>query len=325
MFLIAYDGSNILAKYLVTGGAGFIGSHLVEAILERGDVVRLLDNFSTGKRETIELFRNNVEIIEGDIRSYQIVREAVKGIDFVLHQGALPSVPRSLKDPITTNEVNVGGTLNILEAARDASVSRVVFASSSSVYGSSPKLPKQEEMLPQPISPYAVSKLAGERYCHVFTKTYGLETVALRYFNVFGPRQDPQSTYAAFIPKFVRGIMDGSPLVIDGDGIQSRDFTYIKNVVQANLLATKVEGIAGRVFNIACGVSLSVNDVVAHICEATGQKGNLSYGEVRAGDVSHSLADIHLAEELMGYRPEISVQEGLNEVVNWFRQRAELS
>lgn len=312
-----------MATYLVTGGAGFIGSHLVEAILERGGRVRILDNFSTGKRETVELFGGAVEVIEGDIRSFQIVREAVQDVDCVLHQGALPSVPRSLKDPITTNEVNVGGTLNVLEAARDAGVSRVVFASSSSVYGPGRELPKREEMLPQPISPYAVSKLAGERYCHVFTKTFGVETVALRYFNVFGPRQDPQSAYAAFIPKFVRGILDGSPLVIDGDGSQSRDFTYIRNVVQANILAAHVEGIAGHVFNIACGVNLSINDVVDHIRKATKLKGNVSYGEVRAGDVSHSLADIDLAKELMGYRPEITAQEGLDEVVSWFRLKAE--
>tara|TARA_B100000902_G_scaffold399660_1_gene471653 strand:- start:92 stop:1033 length:942 start_codon:yes stop_codon:yes gene_type:complete len=312
-----------LATYLVTGGAGFIGSHLVEAILERGDCVRILDNFSTGKRETVELFGGPVEVIEGDIRSFQIVREAVQDVDCVFHQGALPSVPRSLKDPITTNEVNVGGTLNVLEAARDAGVSRVVFASSSSVYGPGRELPKREEMLPQPISPYAVSKLAGERYCHVFTKTFGVETVALRYFNVFGPRQDPQSAYAAFIPKFVQGILNGSPLVIDGDGSQSRDFTYIRNVVQANILAAHVEGIAGQVFNIACGVNLSVNDVVDHIRNATKLNGNVSYGEVRAGDVSHSLADIDLAKELMGYRPEITAQEGLNEVVSWFRLKAE--
>ena len=226
-----------MATFLVTGGAGFIGSHLVEELVRRGEQVRVLDNFSTGKRENLTPFLGEIELIEGDMRSYHIVREAVQGTDYVLHQGALPSVPRSINDPITTNEVNVGGTLNILDAARDAGVKRVVYASSSSVYGANKALPKQEEMMPQPISPYAVAKLTGEKYCHVFSRTYGLETVALRYFNVFGPRQDPESAYAAFIPKFIVGMMEGQALVIDGDGSQSRDFTYVSNVVRGNLLA----------------------------------------------------------------------------------------
>ncbi|MFA6107817.1 MAG: SDR family oxidoreductase [Candidatus Latescibacterota bacterium] len=308
--------------YLVTGGAGFIGSHLVEELLRRGDTVRVLDNFSTGKRENLAPFFDRIELLEGDIRSYHIVREAVKGVDYILHQGALPSVPRSVRDPITTNEVNVGGTLNLLDAARDAGVKRVVYASSSSVYGANRALPKQEEMVPHPISPYAVSKLAGEQYCHVFSRTYGLETVALRYFNVFGPRQDPRSTYSAFIPKFIVGIMQGTRLVLDGDGSQSRDFTFVSNVVQANLRAVEAEGVSGEIFNVACGVSLSLNEIVAHLRRAIGREGVIERGPARAGDVPQSLADITRARERLGYEPAVSAREGLDRVVAWFRQRA---
>ena len=308
-----------MAVFLVTGGAGFIGSHIVEELVRRGEKVRVLDNFSTGKRENLTPFLEQIELIEGDIRSYHIVREAVQGVDYILHQGALPSVPRSINDPITTNEVNVGGTLNILDAARDAGVKRVVYASSSSVYGANRELPKREDMMPQPISPYAVAKLTGEKYCHVFSRTYGLETVALRYFNVFGQRQDPQSAYSAFIPKFIVGMLEEKRLIIDGDGTQSRDFTFVKNVVAANLLAVEAEGVSGEVFNAACGEAMSLNEVVDHIRQALGCEGDIAYGPPRSGDVPMSLADISQARARLGYEPKVPVQEGLEEVVEWFR------
>ncbi|MEW6751526.1 MAG: SDR family oxidoreductase [Candidatus Latescibacterota bacterium] len=311
-----------MATYLVTGGGGFIGAHLVEELLRRGEAVRVLDNFATGKRESLAPHLDRIELLEGDIRSYHIVHEAVRGVDYILHQGALPSVPRSIHDPITTNEVNVGGTLNILDAARDAGVRRVVYASSSSVYGANQALPKREDMMPQPISPYAVAKLTGEKYCQVFAWTYGLETVCLRYFNVFGPRQDPQSAYAAFIPKFVQGLMEGTPLTLDGDGTQSRDFTYVSNVVEANLLAASAPGVSGEVFNIACGSSLSLNAIVGHLEQVLGCRGHISHGPPRPGDVPRSLADISRARQRLGYQPRVSVEEGLGRVVEWFRERA---
>ena len=310
-----------MALYLVTGGAGFIGSHLAEELLRRGQQVRILDNFSTGKRENIDPLRERLELIEGDIRSYHTVRQAVHGVAYILHQGALPSVPRSINDPITTNEVNVGGTLNLLDAARDAGVKRVVYASSSSVYGANTQVPKREDMTPQPISPYAVSKLTGEHYCQVFSRTYGLETVSLRYFNVFGPRQDPQSAYSAFIPKFAAGLLRHQELTIDGDGSQSRDFTFVRNVVEANLLAATTPGVGGEVFNIACGTSLSVNEVAAHLAQLCGTAGRLVHGPSRAGDVPHSLADISRAKERLGYEPGVDARQGLAQVVQWFQEK----
>ena len=309
-----------MAHYLVTGGAGFIGSHLVEELLRRGEKVRVLDNFSTGKRENVDPFIDRIELIEGDIRSHHIVREAVEGVDFVLHQGALPSVPRSIKDPITTNEVNVTGTLHVLDAARDAGVQRVVYASSSSVYGPDPVLPVREEMNPNPVSPYAVAKLTGEKYCHAFSKVYGLETVALRYFNIFGPGQDPKSQYSAFIPLFVVGMMEGQALTIDGDGLQAKDFTYVSNVVEANLLAAVAEGVSGEVFNVGCGASTSVNEVVGHLRNIIGAEGNITYGPTRAGDVPQSLAAIDRAREKLGYEPRVLIEEGLERVALWFRK-----
>ena len=312
-----------MAVYLVTGGAGFIGSHLVEELVKRGEQVRVLDNFSTGKRENLSDLQEKIELVEGDIRSYHIVREVVQGVDFVLHQGALPSVPRSINDPITTNEVNVGGTLNILDAARDAGVKRVVYASSSSVYGANKALPKREDMIPQPISPYAVAKLTGEKYCHVFSRTYGLETVALRYFNVFGPRQDPQSQYSAVIPRFIVGMMEGQELTIHGDGTQSRDFTYVSNVVEANLLAVHAEGVSGEAFNLACGASMSLNEVVEKIAQTLDCEGNIVYGPPRSGDVARSQADISRAGKYLGYEPLVEAREGLERVVLWFRQALE--
>ena len=308
-----------MSAFLITGGAGFIGSHLAEELLRRGEEVRILDNFSTGKRENIELLGDRVELLEGDLRSYHIVREAVDGVDYVLHQSALPSVPRSVKDPITTNDVNVGGTLNILDAAKDAGVKRVVYASSSSVYGANAAVPKREDMLPEPISPYAVAKLTGEKYCQVFSRTYGLETVCLRYFNVFGPRQDPGSAYAAFIPIFITGMLADRPLTIHGDGTVSRDFTYIANVVQANLLAVEAEGVGGEVLNVACGTSLSLNDIVLRLRELLGTEGKITYGEPRVGDVPKSLADIGKAKGLLGYDPTITAEQGIERAVEWYR------
>ncbi len=311
-----------MASFLVTGGAGFVGSHLVEELLRRGEQVRILDNFSTSKRENIGTFQDNVELIEGDIRSSHTVREAVAGIDIIFHQGALPSVARSVKDPLTTNEINVAGTLNVLDAARDAGVKRVVFASSSSVYGANEEIPKREEMLPMPISPYGVSKLTGEKYCEVFSHIYGLETVALRYFNVFGPRQDPQSSYAAFIPRFIVGIAEAKELTINGDGNQSRDFTFVSNVVDANLRAAHAEDVSGQVFNIACGSSLTVNEVVHIVREILGTEGRVKHGPPAPGDVAHSLADITRAREKLGYEPLVPADEGLRRAVQWFRKEA---
>jgi UDP-glucose 4-epimerase len=308
-----------MALYLVTGGAGFIGSHLAEELLRRGEQVRVLDNFSTGKRGNLTGLGYPFELIEGDLRSYHTVLQAVQGVDCVFHQGALPSVPRSINDPITTDQVNAGGTLNLLDAARGAGVRRLVYASSSSVYGANPQVPKREDMTPQPISPYAVSKLSGEHYCQVFARTYGLETVCLRYFNVFGPRQDPQSAYSAFIPKFAAGLLRGQELTIDGDGTQSRDFTFVRNVVEANLLAALAPGVSGEVFNVACGASLSVNEVAAHLAQLCGLPGRLVHGPARAGDVPHSLADISRARTRLGYEPQVGVREGLSQVVAWFQ------
>jgi len=357
----------LMSLYLITGGAGFIGSNIVEELLRRGEKVRILDNFATGKRENIAKLKvgsesskakdeklivnseegivnseksdvkqqkadvkskknekkdagkvennnsGNLEIVEGDVRSYHIVREAVEGVDFILHQAALPSVPRSVKDPITSNEVNVVGTLNILNAAKEAKVRRIVYASSSSVYGDLEFLPKTEDMLPKPLSPYAVSKLAGEKYCQVFTKLYGLETVVVRYFNVFGPNQDPTSQYSAVIPKFIELIKKGKSPIIYGDGEQSRDFTYVKNVVEANLLACGecFESLLGEVFNIAYGKRVTINELVRQINHILGTDVQPVYTNPRPGDVKHSLANIGKARQFLGYEPKVSFEEGL--------------
>ena len=309
-----------MAEYLVTGGAGFIGSPLVEELLKRGERVRVLDNFATGKRERLEPYLDRIELMEGDLRSQHTVRDAVEGVDYVLHQGALPSVPRSVKDPVTTNDVNVGGTLNVLDASREAGVKRVVYASSSSVYGANAAVPKREDMMPQPISPYAVAKLTGENYCQVYSRTYGLETVSLRYFNVFGPGMDPNSAYAAFIPIFVVGMLEGRPLTVHGDGTVSRDFTYITNVVEANMRAVEAEGVSGEVFNIACGASMSLNEVIAKLRELLGTPGDVSYGPDRVGDVPLSLADIGKARAKLGYEPRVPALAGLARVTLWYRK-----
>lgn len=307
-------------KYLVTGGAGFIGSNIVEELLRRGHKVRVLDNFSTGSRRNLSEFWERIDVIEGDLRSYHIVREAVDGVDFILHQGALPSVPRSIKDPVTSNEVNVGGTLNILHAALDSGVKRVVFASSSSIYGDSPTLPKKEEMAPNPLSPYAVSKLAGEKYCQVFSHIYGLHTVALRYFNVFGPRQNPDSQYSAVIPKFIKAILAGQSPVIYGDGLQSRDFTYIENVVEANILATEVDCPPGIVMNCAAHERTNLNELVESINKILGKNIAPVYSEPRPGDVKHSFAAIERIQETLSYRPKIRFEEGLRKTIRWYQE-----
>jgi UDP-N-acetylglucosamine/UDP-N-acetylgalactosamine 4-epimerase len=308
--------------YLVTGGAGFIGSNLVEALLQRGERVRVLDNFATGKRENLAPFMKKIELVEGDLRSYHIVREAVDGVDYILHQAALPSVPRSIKDPITSDEVNVVGTLNVLQAAREAGAKRVVYASSSSIYGDLETMPKTEDMLPKPLSPYAVSKMAGEKYCQVFTRLYGLETVSLRYFNVFGPRQDPNSQYSAVIPRFVRAIMNGVSPQVHGDGEQSRDFTFIENVVSANLLACGqgLEQLAGEVFNIACGRRITINTLVQSINELVGANVAIEYIPTRPGDVKHSLANIGKAQQFLGYKPDADFKKGLAAVIAWMKK-----
>jgi len=307
-------------KYLVTGGAGFIGSNIVEELLRRKESIRVLDNFSTGQRNNLEPFLGKIELIEGDIRSYHVVREAVDGIDVILHEAALPSVPRSIRDPMTSNEVNVSGTLNILYAAKDAKIKKVVFASSSSIYGDTPELPKHEGMALYPLSPYAVSKLAGEKYCSVFSKVYGLETVALRYFNVFGPRQDPTSQYSAVIPKFITAIMHDRQPLIYGDGEQSRDFTFISNVVHANILAA-VSDANGIVVNCACHGRVTINNLIQKINDILGKKISPVFAEAKPGDVKHSYAAIDAAEQHLGYKPLIDFDNGLRMTVEWYRRK----
>ena len=307
-------------KFLVTGGAGFIGSNIVEELLKRGHFVRVLDNFATGKRENLKEFEKDIEFLEGDIRSYHIVRQAVKDIEVILHQAALPSVPRSINDPITTNEVNVMGTLNILDASKDAGVRRIVYASSSSVYGDNPILPKREDMLPNPLSPYAVSKLAGEKYCNVFSRLYGMETVSLRYFNVFGPKQDPNSQYSAVIPKFIESIKADKQPIIYGDGTQSRDFTYVANVVEANILAATKDIGNGLVMNCACHGQITLNELVIQINNLLGKEMETIYAKSREGDIKHSFADIKLIKEKLNYIPNISFELGLKKTIEFFTQ-----
>ncbi len=306
-------------KYLVTGGAGFIGSNIVDRLVSAGEEVRVLDDFSTGKRENIEHNLDKIEFIEGSITDFEVVKEAVEGIDYVLHQAALPSVPRSVADPITSNRANIDGTLNVLVAARDAGVKRVVFAASSSAYGDTPRLPKSEDMPPNPLSPYALTKLAGEQYCTIFYKIYGLETVSLRYFNVFGPRQDPSSQYAAVVPKFIEKMLAGEKPIIYGDGHQTRDFTYVSNNVEANLLACTAPNVGGEVINIACGESYSLLELVNCINKILGTSIEPIFEPERPGDVKHSLADITKAEKLLGFKPLVGFEEGLKAVINTMR------
>jgi UDP-glucose 4-epimerase len=298
-------------KVLVTGGGGFIGSNVVRALLGRGDEVRVLDNFSTGSRANLAGLEEQVELVEGDLRSYERVHTAVRGVEVVLHQGALPSVPRSVQDPLTTTAVNVEGTLNVLLAARDEGIRRIVNASSSSVYGNGGSLPRKETQLPDPISPYAVAKLAAERFCTSFSRVYGMEIVSLRYFNVFGPRQDPTSQYAAVVPRFIRAVATGEPVTIYGDGEQSRDFTYVDNVVAANLLAAEVPGVAGEIVNVATGGSTTVNELAETIGRLLDRPVDKAYEPEREADVRASWADLAEAERLLGYRPQITLEEGL--------------
>lgn len=308
-----------MSKYLVTGGAGFIGSNIAETLVAHGEFVRVLDNLSTGKLQNLAKFEDKIESIEGDIRDLETVRKAVDGMDYVLHQAALPSVPRSIEDPITTNAVNISGTLNVLVAARDAKVKRLVYAASSSAYGDTPTLPKREDMHANPISPYGISKYVGEQYCQLFTELYGLETVCLRYFNIFGPRQDPHSPYSGVISIFMKAFLNDVPPKIDGDGEQSRDFTYVANAVKANLLACRAEGAAGQMFNIACGVRTTINELARQIGQLSGSKIEPVHVAPRPGDVRHSLADISKARKILGYDPKIDLAVGLTKTVDWFK------
>ncbi len=303
-------------RTLVTGGAGFIGSHLAAHLAIRGDDVVVLDNFSTGHRENLDGIP--VQLVEGDIRDFSCLAEVMQGVDTVYHQAALCSVARSVEDPIATHTVNATGTLNIFEAARRAGVRRVVFASSSSVYGDSETLPKHELMPTAPLSPYAISKLMGEHYGDLYWRLFGLETVALRYFNVFGPRQDPQSEYAAVIPRFLQRILDHSAITIFGDGSQTRDFTYVANVVQANIAAANSPQAPGQVFNIACGCRWSLLELVERLEAVARRKADIEFHQRRAGDILHSLASINKARELLGYSPSVDFAEGISETVDWF-------
>jgi nucleoside-diphosphate-sugar epimerase len=311
-----------MQSYLVTGGAGFIGSHLVEALLQRGARVRVLDSLATGRPSNLAPFRADIELIEADIRDRDAVAAAVRGCDVVLHQAALPSVQRSVQDPLLTNDINVNGTLNVLVAARDAGVRRVVFASSSSVYGDTPTLPKVETMTPAPLSPYAVSKLAGERYCLVWAAVYGLPAIALRYFNVFGPRQDPTSDYAAVIPRFATAMLAGRAPTIYGDGEQSRDFTYVQNVVEANLLASTAPAATSGAFNVAGGDRITLNELVARINRLIGADLAPLHAAAKPGDVRHSQAAVEAIGAALGWEPSVSFDEGLRRTVEHFRSLA---
>ncbi len=311
-----------MATFLVTGGAGFIGSNLARALVARGDKVRVLDNFSSGRKENLVGLEDKIDLHTGDITDGFTVEQAMAGCDYVLHQAAIPSVPRSVDKPVETDRANIFGTLQVLEAARKTGVKRVVFAASSSAYGETPTLPKVETMAPDPLSPYAVSKLAGENYLRAYYLCYGLETVALRYFNVFGPYQDPKSEYAAVIPRFVTCALDGKSPTIFGDGQQSRDFCYIDNAVQANLLACTAKDAPGKVFNVACGVRTTLLDVINALAKIVGKDIKPIHEPSRAGDIKHSLADITRAKEVLGYTAPVSFEQGLQRCVDWYRAKA---
>jgi len=310
-----------MALHLVTGVAGFIGSSIARALLAEGEQVRGIDNFSTGKRENIAEILDRIDFREADLLDMESMKKACGGVDCVFHQAAIPSVPKSVRDPLGSNQANVDGTVNILIGARDAKVKRVVYAASSSAYGDTPTLPKHEEMKPNPISPYAVAKLASEYYMISFYRCYGLETVCLRYFNIFGPRQDPTSPYSGVLAKFITQMLTGEQPTIFGDGKQSRDFTYIENAVHANLLAAKAPAsqVAGRVFNVATGTRADLNETFEILKNLTGYSGTLKYGPEREGDVKHSLADISNAEKNLGYKPHVDFAEGLRRTVEWYR------
>jgi UDP-glucose 4-epimerase len=319
LFDIYYLFGVFMDKFLVTGGAGFIGSNICKELVRQGCFVRVLDNLLTGKKNNIAGIMDKIEFIQADMGDPNVARSAVKGIDIVLHQGALPSVPKSVDDPASTHKHCVDATFTMLMAARDAKVKRFVYAASSSAYGDTPALPKVETMPVSPLSPYAVGKLVGEYYCSVFSGVFGLETISLRYFNVFGPNQDPKSQYAAAIPAFVTSILNNQPPTIYGDGQQSRDFTYVDNVVHANILAARAKKTAGQVVNIACGYAVTVNEIIDMINRNLGKNVKPLYVEARAGDVKHSLADITVAKNLIGYQPKVSFEEGLKLAVEWYK------
>jgi UDP-glucose 4-epimerase len=309
-----------MPTYLVTGGAGFIGSHLAEFLVAQGGEVRILDDFSTGRRENIAPFLEQIVLFEGDLCDEELVARATKDADFVFHQAAIPSVARSVSEPLASNRANVEGTLNLLIASQKAKVKRLVYASSSSVYGSTGPLPRTEDLPPGPISPYGVSKVAGEFYCRVWSELFGLETVVLRYFNIFGPRQNPETQYAAVIPKFISAALDSQPPTIYGDGEQSRDFTYVENVVFANWLAIQSSSVSGQVFNVACGEQTTVNQLAGLINEVAGSNLKPVHTEQRPGDVPHSYADIARAKRLLGYEPRIDLKGGLRKTVEYFKK-----
>ena len=309
-----------MAVWAVTGGGGFIGSNIVARLVHKDDEVRVVDDFSTGRRSNLEGLEEDITLYEGSITDVDLLEEAFDGVDYVLHQAAVPSVQRSVEDPITTDRVNVGGTLKVLETARNTSVKRVVYASSSSVYGDSETLPKHEDMRPMPKSPYAANKLAGEYYCSVYNDLFGLETVSLRYFNVYGPRQDPGSDYAAVIPIFVRCALEDRPATVFGDGEQSRDFTYVENAVQANLLAATADDAPGEVCNVGCGERYTLNTLLDMLGSILEKEVEREYTSPRAGDVRHSEADIRRAQEVLCYSPDVDFQEGLRHTVAWYSE-----
>lgn len=310
-----------MATFLITGIAGFIGSSLARAVLAQGDNVRGVDNFSTGKRNNIAELLDRIDVREADLLDLEAMQSACRGVDYVLHEAAIPSVPRSVLNPLDSNQANVDGTVNVLIAARDAKVKRLVYAASSSAYGDTPTLPKREDMSPNPISPYAVAKLASEYYMTSFYRCYGLQTVSLRYFNIFGPRQDPTSPYSGVLAKFITQMLKGEQPTIYGDGTQSRDFTYVENVVHANLLACKAPAgdVAGRVFNVATGARIDLNEMFRVLKKLTGYPGEVNHGPERAGDVKHSLADLSRAEKHLGYKPQVNFEEGLRRTIDWYR------
>jgi len=309
-----------MEKFLVTGGAGFIGANITIKLVSQGCFVRVVDNLLTGKKSNLTDVLDKIEFIEADMGEAEVAHSAMKNIDVVLHQGALPSVPRSVDDPAATHRHCVDATFTLLLAARDAGVKRFVFAASSSAYGDTPTLPKVETMLPQPLSPYAAAKLFGEHYCSVFYNVFGLETISLRYFNVFGPYQDPTSQYAAAIPAFVTAILKDQPPTVYGDGEQSRDFTYVDNVVEANLLAARARQTKGEVINIACGEAVTVNEIIALINELVGKNIKPTYTDPRPGDVKHSLADITIAKNILGFKPTVPFKQGLRLAIDWYRE-----
>src|SRR5262245_35990177 len=309
-----------MAVYVVTGGGGFIGSHIVEELLRRNEPVRVIDNFSTGKREHLKPFKGRAEIIEADLAETKDLAALIRGADYVIHQAAIPSVPKSIIDPAKSHHANVDATLRLLIACREAGVKRVVYASSSSLYGDSPTLPKHEGMMPNPLSPYGAQKLFGEMYCQVFTRAYGLETVSLRYFNVFGPRQDATSQYSGVLALFIPAVLQDRRPKIYGDGLQSRDFTYVQNVAEANLLACTAPGVGGQVFNIACGDRITLNSMLQQINKITGKDIAPIYAEPRHGDIKHSQAEVTRAREHLGYEPTVTFEEGLRRTIDWYRE-----